>query len=127
TPTLVGWIARWWPVIPILLGAGSLIGFASRRHPKSPFRGAALILFGGLALAMTLQSATNPVALYSRFWPLLLGVVALVEILRHYSYKPGMGERRPALFSAGKVALVGMIVVSGLTANRLAEANPNLI
>jgi DUF4097 and DUF4098 domain-containing protein YvlB len=127
TPTLVGWLARWWPVAPILLGAGSLIGFASRRHPRSPLRGAALILFGGVALAVTLQSATNPLTLYGRFWPLLLGVVALVEIIRHYSYKPGMGESRPALFSAGKLALVGLIVVSGLAANRLAEANPNFI
>lgn len=127
TATMFGWLARWWPVAPMLLGVGSLIGFATRRQPRSPFRGAALLVVGGVALALTLQSSVNPVMLYGRFWPLLLGVVALVSILRYYTHKPELGESRPAFFSAGKLSLVGLIVVSGIAANRLAEANPNML
>jgi DUF4097 and DUF4098 domain-containing protein YvlB len=126
-PTLVGWAARWWPLAPIALGLASLVGFAARRRPRSPLRGAAMLVFGGLSLAVTLQSAPNPVAFYGRFWPILLAVVALVSVLRYYSYRPESGEPRPALFGAGKLSLVGLIVISGLAANRLAEANPNLL
>src|SRR5688572_11513976 len=127
TGAILGWLARWWPLFPLALGVGSLVGFAVRRQPRSPLSGAVLLVVGGAALALTLQTTTNPIALYGRFWPLLLGVVALVEILRHYSWRPEMGELRPALFGTGKLVLVGLLVVSGLGANRLAEANPNLL
>jgi DUF4097 and DUF4098 domain-containing protein YvlB len=123
----IGWLARWWPVALVLLGSGSLVGFASRRVPRSPVRGAAMIVVGALALAVTLQSATNPLALYGRFWPIVLGVMALVEILRFYTYRPEIGERRPALFGTSKLILVGLVVISGLAANRVAEADPNLL
>jgi hypothetical protein len=127
TAAILGWLANWWPLFPIAAGVGSLTGFAVRRQPRSPFSGALLLIVGGVALAITLQTTANPLELYGRFWPLLLGVVALVEILRHYSWRPEMGELRPALFGAGKLALVGLVVVSGIGANRLAEANPNLL
>lgn len=127
TGAILGGLARWWPIFPIAAGVGSLAGFAMRRQPRSPFLGALLLVVGGVALAFTLQTTANPIALYGRFWPLLLGVVALVEILRHYSWRPEMGEVRPALFGAGKLVLVGLVVVSGLGANAIAEANPNLL
>lgn len=123
----LGWAAHWWPVLPILVGASSLLGFATRRSPRSPLRGAALLVVGALALALTLRSAASPLALYGRFWPVLLGVVALVEILRYYTHRPELGEARPKLFGAGKLALVGAIVVSGLGAHRVAEADPNFL
>ncbi|HQR37179.1 MAG TPA: hypothetical protein PLF26_02165 [Blastocatellia bacterium] len=126
TTALFSWVSRFWPVLPILIGAGSLAGFALKRQPRSPWAGALLLILGGLALAATLQSAMNPLALYGRYWPILLGVVGLVEVLRHYTKRAELGER-PALLSFGKVALVGMIVASGFAANRLAEANPNII
>lgn len=119
-------LTRFWPVVPIVAGLGSLAGFALRRQPRSPFWGAVLLAGGGLALAVTLQSAASPLALYGRFWPLLLAVVALVEILKHYTHSPALGDR-PPLFSAGKLLLVALVVVSGLAADRIAEANPNLL
>lgn len=125
--TALAWLARWWPVAPVLLGMGSLVGFATRRVPRSPWRGAALIVVGALALAVTLTSSANPLALYGRFWPIVLGVVALVEVLRFYTYAPETGERRPVLFSRAKVVLVGLIVMSGLAAHRVAEADPNVL
>ena len=123
----LGWLAQWWPVLPLLAGAGSLVGFATRRQPRSPWTGALLVVFGGIALALTMQSGANPLALYGRFWPLLLGLVAVVEILKYYSWRPDMGELRPALFSSAKLVVVALVVVSGIGANRLAEANPNFL
>jgi DUF4097 and DUF4098 domain-containing protein YvlB len=116
----------WWPILPIAAGAGSLVGFALRRQPRGPFWGALLMLGGGIALAITLGLAASPLALYGRFWPVLVGVIALVEVLKHYTYRPELGER-PRLFSAGKLVLVGAVVVSGLAANRLADAEPGLL
>ena len=83
---------------------------AARRQPRTPISGALLVVAGGVALAFTLQSTTNPLAFYGTYWPLLLFVVAVVEILKHYTWRPEMGERRPALFGAGKLALVGVLV-----------------
>jgi len=126
TSALFGGIARFWPIIPLLIGIGSIVGFALKRQPRSPWGGAILIVVGALALAATLQSALNPLALYGRYWPVLLGVIGLVEVTRHYTRRMELGER-PAFLSVGKVALVGVVVATGFTANRLAEANPNII
>lgn len=123
---LVAWLVRLWPVLLILIGLASLIGFALKRQPRRPWIGAVLITIGALALPVTLQATSNPLVLFGRYWPVMIVVVALVEVLRQYSHRPEMGER-PPLFSAGKVALLGLITVAGLGANRLAETNPNVL
>ena len=123
---LVAWLVRLWPVLPILVGMASLVGFALKRQPRRPWFGALLITIGALALPVTLQATSNPLVLFGRYWPVMVVVVAFVEVLRQYTHRPEMGER-PPLFSAGKVALVGVIAVAGLGANRLAETNPNVL
>src|SRR4051812_27826161 len=125
TATLAAWAGRYWPTLLVVAGAGALAGFAMRRAPRSPYGGALLLLVGVFALGATLKTAAGPLSLYGRFWPLLLGVIALVEVLKHYTHRPEMGER-PALFGAGKIALVGFVVLTGLVSNRLAAADPNL-
>ncbi len=122
---LVAWLVRLWPVLLILIGLASLIGFALKRQPRRPWIGAVLITIGALALPVTLQATSNPLVLFGRYWPVMVVVLALVEVIRQYSHRPEMGER-PPLFSAGKVALLGLITVAGLGANRLAETNPNV-
>lgn len=123
---LVGWLVRLWPVLPMLVGIASLVGFALKRQPRRPWFGALLLVFGALALPVTLLATANPLVLFGRYWPVVVVVVALVEVLRQYTHRPEMGER-PPLFSAGKVALVSVIAIAGLGANRLAEANPNAL
>ena len=123
---LVSWLVRLWPVLPILVGIASLVGFALKRQPRRPWVGAVLISFGALALPVTLQATSNPLVLFGKYWPVMVVVVAFVEVLRQYTHRPEMGER-PALFSPGKIALVGLIAVTGLGANRLAETNPNVL
>lgn len=126
TSTMLGWISRLWPVLLLVAGIGSLIGFATKRQPKSPFTGGLLLAVGGLSLAFTLQSSTNPFEFFGRYWPILVAIVALSEILKHYTYKPEMGER-PAILSVGKLSLVGLIVLTGVVSNRIAVADPNLL
>lgn len=123
---LVAWLVRLWPVLLILVGLASLVGFALKRQPRRPWIGAVLITIGALALPVTLQATSNPLVLFGKYWPVMIVVLALVEVLRQYSHRPEMGER-PPLFGAGKVAMVGVIAVAGLGANRLAETNPNLL
>ena len=123
---LAAFLTRYWPFLPLGLGAAGIAGFALKRWPRSAVWPALLLIFGGLGLAITLQQAATPLALYGQLWPLLLGVVALVEIVKHYTGSPALGER-PAIVSPGKLLLVGLIVVTGIGASKLSAADSSLL
>jgi hypothetical protein len=124
--TLFGWLERGWPAILVVIGGVRLAGFAVRRRPASPVSGALLLAGGLLLLAFTLWSAGGLLEFYGRWWPLVIGVVALVEVLRHYTRRPDLGER-PTLVTGGKLLLVLAIATTGLVAQRVAAMNPNIL
>ncbi len=121
---ILGWAVHYWPVALIGAGAAHLLMFALRRGSR-PFSGALLLATGGLSLAYTLTNPTNPIEFYGTFWPVLLAVVAVADVVRQYGLRRA-GVTAP-LFTPGKAVLVGLIAVSGIAANRIAPLAPDLL
>jgi DUF4097 and DUF4098 domain-containing protein YvlB len=120
----IGILTRGWPLLLVAAGGGFLAGFALKRRPASPALGAALLVAGGLALAFNITGASGPFAFYGRWWPLFIGVFAIVEVVRHYSAPSTV---RSAILTKGKLALLLLIMGSGLAAQRIAAVDPNLV
>jgi DUF4097 and DUF4098 domain-containing protein YvlB len=119
-------VATGWPLLLVALGVGCLAGFATKRRPASPALGAVLLVAGGLGLAFNLTSASGPVEFYGRWWPLFVGVFAIVEVVRYYSSSV-VGGGRPGFITKGKLALLLVIAGSGLAAQRVASLDQNVL
>lgn len=117
-PELLGWAARLLPLILMAVGIIRIIGFASRRRPRSAFGGSLLVIAGAAMLIVRENPGMGPLQLYGRYWPLLLALFAAVKIVRHYSDRSP--QRRPGPISPGQVFIAGAIILSGLLANKLA-------
>jgi DUF4097 and DUF4098 domain-containing protein YvlB/uncharacterized membrane protein HdeD (DUF308 family) len=122
---LTEWLMYLWPVFLICAGVVRVMGYAVERKPKSPMGGMLLIIIGVLFFVSRFHSDLNALQVYGRYWVLLLGVFAGVELVRYYSHRQSEGPT-PRLFTAGRVVMILFIVVTGVIANRVAN-NPSLL
>jgi DUF4097 and DUF4098 domain-containing protein YvlB/uncharacterized membrane protein HdeD (DUF308 family) len=112
------WIVRLWPVFLICAGVARIMGFAVERRPRTPIGGLLLVIVGALFLASRFHPDLNAIEIYGRYWVLLLVAFGSVEVVRHYSHRPGYGQP-PKLFTIGRLLIVLAILVSGVLASRL--------
>src|SRR5215813_3965158 len=112
------WLLGLWPVLMLIMGVAGVMGFAIERKPRSPVSGMLLIFIGVLFGAARLHSDLNAIQIYGRYWILLLGVFAAVELVRHYSHRQTEGAP-PRLLTFGKALLVFFLVTTGVLAGRV--------
>ncbi len=124
--SLAEWLMRLWPVFLICAGVVRVMGYAIERKPRSPLGGMFLIIIGVLFLASRFHSDLNALQIYGRYWLLLLGVFAGVELLRFYSHRHTEGPP-PRLFTPWRLIVIAFIVSTGVLANRVAGDNPSLL
>jgi hypothetical protein len=122
----VGFFVRGWPLLLVVAGFVSLVRFAAYRRPASPALGSVLVLAGGLGLAFSSTGSSNPFALYGRWWPLFIAVLAIVEVLRFYSAPTAIEGRLP-IITKGKLVIVAFVALSGMAAQRVASLDPNAL
>jgi DUF4097 and DUF4098 domain-containing protein YvlB len=84
-----------------------------------------LIIVGVLFLAARFQPGLNALQVYGRYWVLLLVVFGSVELVRYYSHRHADGPP-PRVFTPLRIAVVLLIVVTGVFANRAAN-NPSVL
>lgn len=120
-----GWLMRLWPILLICAGVIRVMGFAVERKPRSPVGGMLLIIIGALFFLGRFHSDLNPVALYGRYWILLLLIFAGVELVRFYTHRQTYGPP-PRLLTAGRIIVVVLIMGTGVLANRMAN-NPAVL
>lgn len=123
---LTEWLMRLWPVFLICAGVVRVMGFAVERKPRSPVGGMLLIIIGFLFLASRFHANLNALQIYGRYWLLLLGVFAAVELIRYYSHPHTEGPP-PRLFTPWRMIVIITIISTGVVANRMASANPSLL
>jgi DUF4097 and DUF4098 domain-containing protein YvlB len=122
---VAGWLMRLWPVFLICAGVARVMGFAVERKPRSPIGGMLLIIIGVLFFVSRFHTELNALQIYGRYWIVLLGVFAAVELIRFYSHHHTEGPA-PRLFTFGKLLVIALIAATGIIANRVAS-NPSLI
>lgn len=115
-----GWLMRLWPILLICAGVIRVMGFAVERKPRSPVGGMLLIIIGALFFVSRFHSDLNAVALYGRYWILLLLIFAGIELVRFYSHRNTYGPP-PRLLTAGRIIVVVFIITTGVMANRMAN------
>jgi uncharacterized membrane protein HdeD (DUF308 family) len=120
-----GWLMRLWPTFLIIAGVIRVMGFAVERKPRSPVGGMLLIIIGALFFVSRFHTDLNPVALYGRYWILLLLIFAGIELVRFYSHRNNYGPP-PKIFSVGRIIIVVLIIATGILANRIGN-NPSVI
>ena len=113
------WMMQMWPVFLICAGLARVAGFAIDRKPRSPVDGTLLVALGIFFLIGRLHADLNPLQIYGRYWILLLLLFALVEVIRFYSHRAADGQ--PRMFTTWRVALLLLIIVTGVAANRLGK------
>src|SRR5262249_36324552 len=116
---LAVWLERLWPVFLVLAGLLSVAGFAIERRPRSPLGGALLVALGTVLLVGRIDSPSDPVKTYGKYWILVLGIYSLAELLRFYSHRHGEGQQ-PRLFSVPKLITILLIAGTGILSNRVA-------
>src|SRR5205085_1985760 len=115
-----GWLMRLWPGLLSCAGVIRVMGFAVERKPRSPVGGMLLIIIGALFFVSRFHSDLNAVALYGRYWVLLLLIFAGIELVRFYSHRQSYGPP-PRLMTAGRIIFVALVIVTGVLASRLAN------
>lgn len=129
-PSGAGQVARWFarllPLVLISAGVVRVMSYAIERKPRSPISGMLLIFIGVLWLANRIHPELNGLHIYGRYWLLLLGVFAAVELVRYYSHPEKEGPP-PRLFTTVRVIAVLLIVVTGVVAGRIAGNSPSLL
>jgi uncharacterized membrane protein HdeD (DUF308 family) len=115
-----GWLMRLWPILLICAGVIRVMGFAVERKPRSPVGGMLLIIIGALFFISRFHSDLNAVALYGRYWMLLLLIFAGIELVRFYTHRNAYGPP-PRLLTAGRIIVVIFIISTGVLANRMAN------
>jgi len=112
------WVLGLWPLLMLIMGVAGVMGYAVERKPRSPVGGMLLIFIGVLFGAGRLHSDLNAIQIYGKYWILLLGVFAAVELVRYYSHRRSEGAP-PRLLSFGKAFMVLFIVGTGVLASRV--------
>jgi DUF4097 and DUF4098 domain-containing protein YvlB/uncharacterized membrane protein HdeD (DUF308 family) len=116
-----GWLMRLWPILLICAGVIRVMGFAVERKPRSPVGGMLLIIIGALFFVSRFHTDLNAVALYGRYWILLLLIFAGIELVRFYTHRHTYGPP-PRLLTVGRIIVVIFIISTGLLANRMANS-----
>jgi DUF4097 and DUF4098 domain-containing protein YvlB/uncharacterized membrane protein HdeD (DUF308 family) len=116
-----GWLMRLWPTLLICAGVIRVMGFAVERKPRSPVGGMLLIIIGALFFVSRFHTDLNAVALYGRYWILLLLIFAGIELVRFYSHRQTYGPP-PRLLTAGRIIVVVFIIGTGVLANHMANS-----
>lgn len=117
---IAGWLIGLWPLFLICAGVVRVMGYAAERKPRSPAGGTLLIVIGVLFLASRFEPGLNALQVYGRYWVLLLIIFAGVELVRYYSHRHTEGPP-PRVFTPMRVAVVLLIVMTGVLANRAAN------
>ncbi len=129
-PSSAGQVARWFarllPLILICAGVVRVMSYAVERKPRSPISGMLLIFIGVLWFANRIHPELNGLHIYGRYWLLLLGVFAAVELVRYYSHRESEGPP-PRVFTMVRVVAILLIVVTGVVAGRIAGNSPSLL
>jgi hypothetical protein len=118
-------LARFWPLFLILAGVLRISGHLLDRQPRSPVGGLVLTSLGGILLAANLRGERSFLYIFGRYWFWLLLALIAGRVIRQYTHRAQDGPR-PRAFSLGAIVLMLLIVVGGITANRLA-ANGHLL
>lgn len=108
-----------WPLFALIAGVAAVMGFAVDRKPRSPVGGMLLLFVGALFSIARFDSGLNPIQIYGRYWIVLLGIFAAVELVRYYSHRQTDGKP-PRLFGVGRMLVITLIVGTGVVANRAA-------
>lgn len=108
-----------WSLFAMITGIAAVMGFAIDRKPRSPVGGMLLLFVGTLFFLGRFNADLNPLQIYGRFWIVLLGIFAAVELLRYYTHRQSEGKP-PKLFGFGRLVVIALIVGSGVVANRVA-------
>jgi hypothetical protein len=122
---LAVWMMQLWPVFLILAGLTRIACFAIERKPRYPADGMVLIGIGIFILAGRVNPELNALQVYGRYWIFLLMLFAGVEVVRFYSHRAAYG-RQPRMISLWRIAVVLIIIVTGVAANRIGN-NRSLI
>lgn len=120
------WLGRLWPLFLVLAGLFRIAGFAIERRPRSPLGGALLVALGIVLLAARIDPESSPLAIYGKYWLVVLGIYSLAELLRFYSYRQGEGPQ-PRLFSTAKLLMVLLIAGTGILSGRIAGKGMSLL
>src|SRR5262245_48105083 len=123
---LTVWLGRLWPLFLILAGLFRVAGFAIEHRPRSPLGGALLIAVGTMLLVARIDTGSSALAVYGKYWIVVLGIYSLTELLRFYSYRHGEGPQ-PRLFSAGKLLMILLIAGTGILSGRIAGRGESLL
>jgi DUF4097 and DUF4098 domain-containing protein YvlB len=119
---LAAWLGRLWPLFLVLAGLFRVAGFAIERRPRSPLGGALLVAVGIVLLVAKTDSEPNLLAIYGKYWIVVLGIYSLAELLRFYSHRQGDGAQ-PRLFSIPKLLTILFIGGTGILSGRAADTS----
>lgn len=113
-------LMRYWPIFLMLAGVVRVAGHLIDHHPRSPVGGLMLTATGGILLAANLRSEYSLLQLLGQYWFWLLLAFVAGRVLRQYTHRAA-DRARPRAFSFGAVALMILLIGSGLTANFLTK------
>ncbi|HEU4388036.1 MAG TPA: DUF4097 family beta strand repeat-containing protein, partial [Blastocatellia bacterium] len=114
------------PLFLILAGTIRIASFAVYRKPRSPIGGVLLVALGAVWIAGRYHSDAGILSIYGRYWPVLLVLFGIVELIRYYSHPQSSGPT-PRLFTPGRLAIIVLIIGSGVIANRVAAKRPSML
>jgi DUF4097 and DUF4098 domain-containing protein YvlB len=120
------WLRWLWPLFLVLAGLFRVAGFAIERRPRSPLGGALLVAVGMVLLLGRIGSESSALAIYGKYWILVLGIYSSAELLRFYSHRQGDGQH-PKFFSLSKLLAVLFIASTGILSSRLAGRSESVL
>src|SRR5262249_18257132 len=119
-------LGRLWPLFLVLAWLFGIAGFAIDRRPRSPLGGALLMAVGIMLLVARADSESSVLAIYGKYWIVVLGVYSLAELLRFYSHRQEEGPQ-PRFFSTAKLLMVLLIAGTGILSGRIAGNSTSLL
>lgn len=109
-------LMRFWPVFLILAGIVRVAGYVIDRHPRSPVGGMMIAAIGGVLLSANLLGHNSFILILGKYWFWILLALIVGRVLKQYTHRIEDGARANA-FSPGAIAVMLLIVGSGLAAN----------
>jgi len=115
-------LARYWPILPILIGAKKLYGYATwhddaapsdparkppRRHRPSLLGGLLWVVLGVMFLLRNFGIGPDLWAFAGRYWPILLILLGLGKVIDYYRQKEGISVKFGEVFGILLVFVIG--------------------